>query len=62
MGPNIGFKDLKIVDPKIKEHFISYPLMTNRLVNFKLWCEVLNIVENKKHLTVEGLAQMDPKN
>jgi hypothetical protein len=32
---------------KIKNHFLSYPLLTHRLVNFKLWCKMLNLIENK---------------
>jgi hypothetical protein len=34
-----GFKNCIIV----KNHFLAYPLMTHRLVNFMMWCEVLNL-------------------
>lgn len=31
-----GFKICLI----IKNHFLKYPLMTYRLINFKLWCDI----------------------
>ena len=43
---------------KIKQHFISYPLMSYRLVKFKLWSDVLDLAEKKAHLTKEGLDQI----
>jgi hypothetical protein len=49
-----GFKNCL----KVKEHFISYPLISYRLVIFDLWCEMLNIIEKKAHLTNEGLTQL----
>lgn len=49
-----GFKNCLIV----KNHFLKYPLMTYRLVNFKMWCDMLDIIENKSHLTIEGLNKL----
>lgn len=42
----------------IKKHFLKYPLMTHRLVNFTMWCKVLVLFENKAHLTKEGLIKL----
>lgn len=49
-----GFKNCL----KIKAHFLTYPLLTYKLVYFKLWCSMLNIIENKSHLTMKGLFQL----
>lgn len=43
---------------KIREHFIDYPLMTFKLVYFKLWCNVLDLLVSKEHLTEEGLLKI----
>ncbi len=42
----------------VKNHFLSYPLMTYRLVNFIMWCKMLNLFESKIHLTKEGFFQL----
>jgi hypothetical protein len=42
----------------VKTHFLTYPLMKHKLVNFMMWCEVLNLFETKTHLTKEGLIQL----
>lgn len=49
-----GFKNCLF----IQNHFLNYPLMTHRLVNFKLWCDMLDIIQNKSHLTTKGLIQL----
>jgi len=35
----------------IKHHFEQYPLLTDKLVNFKIWCKVLEIMNINEHLT-----------
>ena len=42
----------------IKNHFINYPLMTYKLVYFKLWVEVLDIMSKNQHLTESGLLKI----
>ena len=32
--------------------------MTYRLVNFTMWCTVLDLIEQKLHLTIAGLNQL----
>lgn len=49
-----GFKNCLI----IKNHFLNYPLMTYRLVYFTLWCDMLDLIENKSHTTIEGLNKL----
>lgn len=49
-----GFKNCLIV----KNHFLSYPLMTYRLVYFTMWCDMLDLIKNKSHITIEGLNKL----
>lgn len=42
----------------VREHFEKYPLQTTKYVHFKLWCEVLDIMEKKEHLTPEGFKKI----
>lgn len=32
--------------------------MTYRLVNFTMWCDMLDIIEQKSHLTIDGLNKL----
>jgi hypothetical protein len=43
---------------KIREHFLNYPLLSYKLVHFKIWCEIIKLIENKEHLTIEGLLKI----
>lgn len=38
----------------VREHFEEYPLQTTKYVHFKLWCQVMDIIEKKEHLTKLG--------
>ena len=42
----------------VKEHFENYPLQTTKSLHFKLWCEVLEIIKKKEHLTKEGFIKI----
>lgn len=42
----------------IRNHFLKYPLFTYKLVYFQLWCKVLDLMEQKQHLTLEGLSEI----
>jgi len=42
----------------IRKHFEVYPLLTYKLVYFKLWCTVLDLMFNKDHLTIEGINKI----
>lgn len=50
-----NFNDLYYV---IIPHFIKYPLLTQKYVDFKLFCRVLEIIKTKEHLTNEGLNKI----
>jgi hypothetical protein len=42
----------------IVPHFNNYPLFTQKRVDFLLMCKVLQIIEDKRHLTFEGLREI----
>ena len=42
----------------IVPHFNKYPLFTQKRVDFLLMCQVLKILEDKRHLTLEGLREI----
>jgi len=42
----------------IKSHFLTYPLLTYKLVYFTMWCNMLDIIETKLHLTNTGLIRL----
>lgn len=42
----------------IKTHFDLFPLMTYKLVYYLVWCQILNIMQNNGHNTIEGLLNI----
>lgn len=50
-----SFIKLKI----IRNYFSRYKLKTKKLLAFKKWCKIHDMVLNKKHLTLEGLNKID---
>lgn len=34
----------------IRKHFEEFPLQTTKFVHFKLWCQVMDIIEKKKNI------------
>ena len=69
-GVGVVYKDLKynkayynVSKPEdlmnvIIPHFKSYPLLTQKNLDFNLWSKVVDIVVRKEHLTPEGLAKI----
>ena len=49
-----SIEDLKV----IREHFEKYPLLTKKRADFELWAQILNLIYNKEHLTIEGLTKI----
>jgi hypothetical protein len=49
-----SIKDLKV----ILNHFDQYPLITQKYSDYILFREVVKLMENKQHLTTEGLHQI----
>jgi LAGLIDADG endonuclease len=47
-------KGLKIV----RNHFENFPLQSSKIVYFQMWCQVMDIIENKRHLTKEGFLKI----
>lgn len=43
---------------KIIDHFEKYPLITQKLADYKLFCDVVDIMLRKEHLTQEGLEKI----
>lgn len=42
----------------IRNHFDNFPLQTTKMVYFQLWCQVLDLIENKKDLTMENFLKI----
>lgn len=49
-----GINECKV----IREHFEKYPLLTYKLVYFKIWSEVIDLLLKKEHLTLSGLGKI----
>lgn len=39
-------------------HFDKYPLITQKLADYLLWKELVNLMEKKEHLTIEGVQKI----
>jgi hypothetical protein len=39
-------------------HFIKYPLLSQKRADFDLFRQIVNLINDKKHLTMEGLLQI----
>ena len=50
----VSFKDL----PIIIEHFDKYPLITQKQADYLLFKQAMELINRKKHLTMEGLNQI----
>lgn len=42
---------------KIIDHFDQYPLITQKLADYKIFKEAFYLFQNKEHLTVDGLKK-----
>lgn len=42
----------------IRKHFENFPLQTTKYLNFKLWCQVMDIIAEKAHLTKPGFYKV----
>nr|QBM31520.1 hypothetical protein [Arthrobotrys musiformis]QBM31596.1 hypothetical protein [Arthrobotrys musiformis] len=49
-----SIKDLKI----IINHFDKYPLITQKLIDYKLFKQALDLISLKEHLTIKGLRKI----
>lgn len=39
----------------VRDHFLKYPLMSAKVSYFKLWSQILDIIQSRNHLTLSGL-------
>ena len=42
----------------VRKHFEEFPLQTTKFVHFKLWCQVMDIINKKEHLTESGFYKI----
>ena len=62
-GPNsnvltYSVESRSIIREKLIPHFIKYPLQTKKLNDFRLFCEILQSLENKEHYQIDGLIRI----
>lgn len=50
--------DLKDICRVLIPHFDTYNFNGNKLYNYLIWKEIINLMENKSHLTAEGLEKI----
>jgi len=50
--------DLEQITNIIIPHFQNYPLITKKRVDFKLFSNVVKLLSNKEHLTIDGLDKI----
>src|SRR6185437_421909 len=43
---------------KVLEHFDKYPLITKKRADYELFVQAFNLIQNKEHLTEEGLRKI----
>ena len=49
---------LKEISDIIIPHFDKYPLITNKKADFILFKQIISLINNKEHLTIEGLQKI----
>ena len=49
---------LKDLNDKIIPHFDKYPLISKKQADFILFKKIINLLNNKEHLTIEGLQKI----
>lgn len=55
---SFNVKKLEDIVNVIIPHFIKYPLRTNKLVDFNIWRECIELKSKKEHLTQSGLEKI----
>lgn len=51
-------KSIKDILEKVIPHFVEYPCLTSKFLNFRDWKEIATIISKKEHLTNEGLDKI----
>jgi hypothetical protein len=51
-------KDRNDLENKVVPFFKKHPLHTNKLLDFEMFCRVLDLIKSRKHLTKEGFIHI----
>jgi len=49
---------IKDINNFIIPHFVEYPLQSAKSIDFSLWLQIINLLNDRKHLTLEGIKQI----
>ena len=49
---------IKDINNFIIPHFVEYPLQSAKFIDFSLWSQIINLLNDKKHLTLDGIKQI----
>ncbi len=50
--------NVNYINDIIIPHFINYPLISKKRLDFLLWCEVIKLILKKEHLTEKGISDI----
>lgn len=51
-------QSIKDINDCIVPHFLKYPLLTEKSVDFKIFCIIMDMMKKKEHLTKEGINKI----
>lgn len=54
----LRISNLDVLINNVIPHFNKYPLFTQKRVDFLLMCKIIELVQEKKHLTTEGINEI----
>jgi hypothetical protein len=53
-----GLSSISDLNNFIIPHFLNYPLLTQKQTDFKLFKLVIDLINSKEHLTIEGIRKI----
>jgi len=53
-----SIQSIKDLNNIIIPHFIKYPLLTQKKVDFKFFCLIINLMNKKEHLNMRGISKI----
>lgn len=53
-----ALKNKKEIKKIIIPHYLTYPLMNRKALQFQIWCEIINQIDKGTHLSFEGLQKI----
>ena len=62
-GPNsnvltFSIESRKSIKKYVIPHFLMYSLQTKKSVDFEIFCQVINLMENKEHFKIDGFKSI----